>query len=125
VPIRESASGKVAKNCAEGVTFLDLGDFIDVCDIRATANASRELWRRPPDIRAKPGCEQSRSVGQKARLTLAAVRLSIACAARQLAMRRQPLQAVLQDASFFIRSDLGTLGAGTPGALARKACSQP
>jgi hypothetical protein len=124
VPIRESASGKVAKNCAEGVTFLDLGDFIDVCDIRATANASRELWRRPPDRRAKPGSEQSRSVGQHARLMLVAVRLSTACAAWQLATCGQPLQAVLQDASFFIR-DLGTLGAGTLRALARKACSRP
>jgi hypothetical protein len=51
----------------------DLVDFIDACDIRATANASGELRQRPPGMRAKSSFEQIRSVGQYAQLTLAAM----------------------------------------------------
>jgi hypothetical protein len=48
----------------------DLANFIDACDIRATANASKEL----PDMLAKSTSEQSRrAVRQHEQLTLAAV----------------------------------------------------
>jgi hypothetical protein len=64
----------------------DLAEFIDACDIRATANASREL----PGMLAKSSSEQSRRcAGQHEQLTLAAG-LIHRVRGQQLAVRGQP-----------------------------------
>jgi len=107
----------------------DLTDFIVACDIRATANASRQLRQRPPDMLAKSSFEQSRrSLGRHEQLTLAAVHNHHVRDPAIGGARTAVCWRLLQDASFFIRREPGTLGArtmGTLGDLTRKACSRP
>ena len=98
----------------------DLADFIDACDIRATANASREL----PDMLAKSRSAQSRrSVRQHEQLTRVAAPIHHVRGPAIGGAADGRLLAVVQDASFFIRSARAADAGACRGGLRRAEAS--